>query len=176
VVLVVLVLVTTNAKARGVASLILVLVVGLIGFMVEWLYGWAPLVAMFPLLKIHMNMGFYVLISSLILFFWVVVVFGIERLTHLEFLPGAIRVKEDIMERVRNFVIQGSRPQLYRLSDDILVHKLLGLGTGDLKIGFETVEGHKFYELRNVWNAGKVAAKINELIAEYRVTQTNHRQ
>ena len=61
--------------------------------------------------------------------------------------------------------------QTSRSSDDIFVHRLLGLwflgfGTGDIEIRFSTPgAGQKVYFLKNVWRAAHVEKEINRLVA-----------
>ena len=58
-----------------------------------------------------------------------------------------------------------------RQSDDIFVHRMLGLwfmgfGTGDIEIRFSTAgSGQKVFFLKNVWRAGHVEKEINRLVA-----------
>jgi hypothetical protein len=61
--------------------------------------------------------------------------------------------------------------QTSRQSDDIFVHRLLGLwflgfGTGDIEVRFSTPgAGQKVYHLKNVWRAAHVEKEINRLVA-----------
>ena len=58
-----------------------------------------------------------------------------------------------------------------RQSDDIFVHRLLGLwflgiGTGDIEVRFNTAGGgQRLYLLKNVWRAAHVEREINRLVA-----------
>ena len=74
--LVLFVLVFTNARARGVKSLVLFLLLTVAGLAIEFLHGWNKLLGYFPLLLVHMNLAFYLLFSGLLLIAWLVVVLG----------------------------------------------------------------------------------------------------
>jgi hypothetical protein len=170
-----IVLVTTNAKAKGVFSLVLVMVVFILAALVQYVYGWQNILQLASLALVHMNQGFYVLISSIILFFWVLITFVIERFKVWKFSPGTIAVKTGFMDE--EHVFKASSPLLKRIPDDLVVHKILGLaflgyGMGDIEISFDTAAGRERHELKNVWRATTVAQRIAALIKQQEVTSS----
>lgn len=169
VVLVLFVLVFTNARARGVKSLVLFLVLAVAGLSIQIFHGWNELLGYFPLLLVNMNLAFYVLFSGLLLLAWLVVVFGADHFTYWEFGPNSIAMKYRVTEAGESFT--SPQVQTSRQSDDIFVHRLLGLwflgfGTGDIEIRFSIAGGgQKVYFLKNVWRAAHVEKEINRLVA-----------
>jgi hypothetical protein len=167
--LVLFVLVFTNARARGMKSLVLFLLLTVAGLAIEFLHGWNKLLGYFPLLLVHMNLAFYLLFSGLLLIAWLVVVRGSDHFTYWEFGPNSIAMKHRFSEGAESFT--SPQVQTSRQSDDIFVHRLLGLwflgfGTGDIEIRFSTAGGgQKVYFLKNVWRAAHTEKEINRLVA-----------
>ena len=167
--LVLFVLVFTNARARGVKSLVLFLVLTVCGLLVELIWGWDEILRYIPLLLVHMNLAFYVLFSSILLAAWAFIILGTDHATYWEFAPGSIAKKYWFTDAGESF----SSPlvEITRQSDDIFVHRLLGLwflgfGTGDIEVRFNTAGGgQRLYLLKNVWRAAHVEREINRLVA-----------
>jgi hypothetical protein len=169
VMLVLFVLVFTNARARGVKSLVLFLVLAVCGLSVQLIWGWDELLGYVPLLLVHMNLAFYLLFSSILLAAWAFIILGTDHSTYWEFAPGSIAKKywfTDAGESFASPLVETSRQ-----SDDIFVHRLLGLwflgiGTGDIEVRFSTAGGgQRLYVLKNVWRAAHVENEINRLVA-----------
>lgn len=169
VMLVLFVLVFTNARARGVKSLVLFLLLVVIGLAVQMTVGWTEILQVFPLLLVHMNLAFYLLFSGVLLVAWLLVIFGADRSVRWEFAPNSIAMKYRFSEGAESFT--SPQVQTSRQSDDIFVHRLLGLwflgfGTGDIEVRFSTPgAGQKVYFLKNVWRAAHVEKEINRLVA-----------
>ena len=169
VMLVLFVLVFTNARARGVKSLVLFLVLAVVGLTVQLTWGWNEILAFFPLLLVNMNLAFYVLFSSLLLVAWAFVVLGTDHSTYWEFAPNSIAKKYWFTDAAESYT--SPQVETSRQSDDIFVHRLLGLwflgfGTGDIEIRFSTAgSGQKVFFLKNVWRAAHVEKEINRLVA-----------
>lgn len=169
VLLILFVLIFTNVRARGVKSLILFLVLLVIGLIIQMAYGWDEVLSFVPLLLVYMNLAFYVLFSTALLLVWVFTTFVSDRLSRYEFAPGSISKKMTLTEGGENFVSR--QVHTLRQSDDIFVHRLLGLwflgfGTGDIEVSFTTPgSGQRVYLLKNVWRAAHVERAINRLVA-----------
>jgi hypothetical protein len=169
VMLVLFVLVFTNARARGVKSLVLFLVLAVVGLLVQLTWGWNEILGFFPLLLVHMNLAFYLLFSTVLLAAWVFVIQGTDHSTYWEFGPNSISQKYWFTEGGKSFT--SPQVQTSRQSDDIFVHRLLGLwflgfGTGDIEIRFSTAGGgQEVFFLKNVWRAAYVEREINRLVA-----------
>jgi hypothetical protein len=163
------VLVFTNARARGVKSLVLFLSLAVIGLLVQLTYGWNEILRFFPLLLVHMNLAFYLLFSSLLLVAWAFVVLGTDHSTYWEFAPNSIAKKYWFTDAAESYT--SPQVETSRQSDDIFVHRLLGLwffgfGTGDIDIRFSTPgSGQKAFYLKNVWRAARGEKEIYRLVA-----------
>jgi hypothetical protein len=163
------VLVFTTLRARGVMSLVLFLVLLTTGLVVQIYMGWDQVLSLVPLLLVYMNLAFYLLFSGTLLLAWMFAIFVRDRLTRYEFARGSISKRVALSEGSENF----SSPQVEttRHSDDIFVHRILGLaflgfGTGDIEIRFSTPgSGQRVYVLKNVWRAARVEREINRMIA-----------
>jgi len=167
--LVLFVLVFTNARARGVKSLVLFLCLAVVVLGVQLTAGWTEILQFFPLLLVHMNLAFYLLFSGALLAAWLVVVLGTDRAVYWEFGPNSIAKKYWFTDATESYT--SPQVETSRQSDDIFVHRLLGLwflgfGTGDIEVRFSTAgSGQKVYFLKNVWRAAHVEKEINRLVA-----------
>jgi hypothetical protein len=163
------VLVFTNARARGVKSLVLFLLLVVVGLIVQLTAGWTEILQIFPLLLVHMNLAFYLLFSGVLLAAWLLVVLGTDHSVYWEFGPNSIAKKYRFTGAAESYT--SPQVETSRQSDDIFVHRLLGLwfvgfGTGDIEIRFSTAgSGQKVIFLRNVWRAAYVEREINRLVA-----------
>jgi hypothetical protein len=167
--LILFVLIFTNARARGIKSFVLFLVLVVMGFVVQTFYGWNELLHYFPLLLVYMNLAFYVFFSSALLLAWLFTIFVSDRFVYWEFAPGAIARRQRFSEGGESFTTP--QVQTRRQSDDLFVHRLLGLwflglGTGDLEVQFSTPNGQRSYTLRNVWRIGSVERAINGVVGQ----------
>jgi len=167
--LVLFVLVFTNARARGVKSFVLFLVLVVLGLLVQLFHGWDELLGIFPLLLVHMNLAFYLLFSGVLLAAWLFVILGSDHFTYWEFAPGSVAKKYALTGAAESST--SLQVETSRQSDDIFIHRLLGLwflgfGTGDLEVRFSTPgSGQRLYHLKNVWRAARVEREINRLVA-----------
>jgi hypothetical protein len=167
--LVLFVLVFTNARARGVKSLVLFLLLIVVGLVVQMTAGWTEILQVFPLLLVHMNLAFYLLFSGILLAAWLLVVLGTDHSVYWEFGPNSIAKKYWFTDAAESYT--SPQVETSRQSDDIFVHRLLGLwflgfGTGDIEVRFSTAgSGQKVYFLKNVWRAARVEREINHLVA-----------
>jgi hypothetical protein len=163
------VLVFTNARARGVKSLVLFLVLTVIGLVTQMTVGWNEILQYFPLLLVHMNLAFYLLFSTILFVAWAFVILGTDHSSYWEFAPNSIAKKYWFTDAAESYT--SPQVETSRQSDDIFVHRLLGLwfigfGTGDIEIRFSTAgSGQKVFYLKNVWRAGHVEKEINRLVA-----------
>ena len=163
--LVLFVLVFTNARARGVKSLIIIMTLIIIGLIVQLTVGLDHLFRFVPLLLVHMNLAFYMFFSTVLLLAWLGVFLIGDRLVYWVFAPGSIAMKYPFSEGGESFATP--HVETARQSDDIFVHKVLGLAsTGDLDVRFSTPGGgQKHYFLKNVLRVDYVEKEINRLVA-----------
>lgn len=88
--LVLFVIVFTNVRARVLHTFIIAAVLALALVGVEWQWGLSSFFKFVPELKVQMNLAFYVVISTGLLIIWLIVVFGIDKLTYWRFAGGQV--------------------------------------------------------------------------------------
>jgi hypothetical protein len=148
-----------------------------IGFAIAGIYLLMNMPGLFatpPSLLVHMNLAFYLLISSVLFIVWLAVVFIFDRMSYWRFRGTQI-------ERVQKFAgVIGKAPEGYsvmnvkliRHSDDLLAHKILGLGI--LGLGTSDIEGRMIifggaqeqFRMTHVWRAAKPLRQIQALMGQ----------
>jgi hypothetical protein len=152
----------TNVVLRGIVSL-LVILAAIVGVLLLSLVGWwRSLFSLEQHLSVHMDAGFYLLMSSVIFLAWLLTIFLFDRFTYCEFCPGQLVVHRMIGGGVRTFDTRGI--SVYKRQDDLFRHWGLGLGTGDLHVATTGAEGITL-DLRNVTFIDRKLAIIKRLIA-----------
>jgi len=156
----------TNYRVKGANSFIMVLGIALVALAMHYLGAWEIIFHSFPALLIFMNLAFYIALSTALLMLWLFATFVLDRLTYWEFTPGQVTLRHRLAESSESFDAHGLH--LDRISDDILINKILGLrflgyGTADLKF---TTSGavRNTFTIENVWRANLRDAQIRELI------------
>jgi hypothetical protein len=158
----------TSVRARGTMSMILVLSIFAVAVIVHLAYGWRPIFELFPLLRLHINLGFYVAVFAVLFPVWLSTTFFFNRLQAYHFKPGrqvsSVKLIGGAETNIatNNFVTN-------RLGDDIFVHRVLGLwplfGTGDIEITYQRPGGGVHHEvIENVVRATAKLQKINALL------------
>src|SRR6516165_5548106 len=149
--------------------LVLFLCLTVAGLVVQLTAGWTEILQFFPLLLVYMNLAFYLLFSGVLLAAWLFVVLGTDHSVYWEFGPNSIAKKYWFTDAAESYT--SPQVETSRQSDDIFVHRLLGLwflgfGTGDIEVRFSTAGGgQRLYVLKNVWRAAHVENEINRLVA-----------
>lgn len=159
--LLLLVIVATSVRARGINALLLLLLLGGAAAAFYFVMNMPGLWATPPSLLLHMNLAFYLLLSTVLFVVWFVIVFIVDRLSYW-------RVRGTQVEHVRLFgSALGRAPEswsalhirLTRYSDDLIAHKILalgflGLGTSDIEAKVSIFGGgHEQFRIENVWRA-----------------------
>ena len=164
------VLIFTQLRARGIYAVIMLLAIAVIGLVVHMLIGWAFIWDLVTLVKVHMNMAFYVMVFIISFALWVYVTFIHSRLTYGVVNPGEIGWHSPLTGRVETY-----RPlnfQVIKRSDDLVVHTLLGLrflglGTGDIEVKFDVPGGgSQHHVFKNVWRPDKKIGNMEFLIQD----------
>lgn len=166
------VILATTVKARGIGAILMTLL--LIGAAVgtQFIMSIPGLFSTPPAILVHMNLAFYMMVSSALFVVWFVIVFIVDRLSFWRFRGAQI-------ERVQRFAsILGRAPESYsvmhvrltRFSDDILAHKILGLGI--LGLGTSDIEGkiaifgggNEVFRIEHVWRASRTLRQIQAMM------------
>jgi hypothetical protein len=127
-----LVIFMTNVMFRGVSSVVAVLAVLFVALLLAYLHWWEAIIAVMPHLSVHMNMGFYILFSTLVFLMWVVSVFVYDRLSYYVIRPGQIITDQVIGGAQKSYDTHGM--VFEKIRQDLFRQWLLGLGSGDLRI------------------------------------------
>jgi hypothetical protein len=162
----------TTVKARGIGSILLLLLLAAAAAGTQFVMSIEGLFKTPPAILVHMNLAFYMMVSSALFVVWVVIVFIFDRLSFWRFRGAQI-------ERVQRFAsIVGRAPESYsvmhvrltRFSDDILDHKILGLGI--VGLGTSDIEGriaifgggNEVFRIENVWRATRSLRQIQAMM------------
>jgi hypothetical protein len=162
----------TTVKARGIGAIFLdpAFVGRAVG--TQFIMSIEGLFRTPPAILVHMNLAFYMMVSSALFVVWVVIIFGADRLSFWRFRGAQI-------ERVQRFAsILGRAPESYsvmhvrltRTSDDILAHKILGLGI--IGLGTSDIDGkiaifgggNEHFRIEHVWRASRTLRQIQAMM------------
>src|SRR5262249_38295403 len=163
-----LVILITHVKLRGVRSLVAVVFLGFSTILLAVLGIWDPILRAIGIIDIHMNALGYLSISFVLFVFWLLMFLVFDRLTYMIFTRGRLRVRQAIGEGEKVFDMRGMVFQRHR--DDVFRHWLLGFGTADLTV-FTTGATSKQIEMPNVLGIGRKLALINTMLQELEVTK-----
>lgn len=156
-----LVIISTSVRARGVNAIMLLALIAGAAAATYFVMNMPGLWTTPPNILLHMNLAFYLLVSSILFIVWFVIVFFVDRMSFL-------RVRGAQVERVQLFgSALGRAPKtwsvlhirLARYSDDLIAHKILalgflGLGTSDIDAKLSIFGGgHEQFRIDNVWRA-----------------------
>ena len=113
-------------------------------------------------LSIYINLGGYLLISTVLFVLWLVNFLFFDRQTYMIFTPGQVRVRTEIGGEEMVYDVTGMAVQ--KLRNDLFRHWILGFGSGDLIIKPAGVP-HPI-EFPNVLRIGSVVAQIEQMVKE----------
>jgi hypothetical protein len=156
-----LLIVLTNIRMRGVNSVMALLAVAFIAVLLGWFGWWDQFAKLIPYLWVHMNTGFYLVFSTGLVIVWLVMFFVFDRLTYWRVRPGQMTVEHLIGGGAESFDTNGLHFQ--KLSSD-LFRAALGLGSGDLKVTAAGNQGATI-EIPNVIFVERKVRAIEKLIA-----------
>ncbi|MBC8049356.1 MAG: hypothetical protein H7X92_04300 [Chitinophagales bacterium] len=138
-----LVILFTNMKLRGVYSAFAILFVAFIAVLFAWLGWWDNIFALIPDLNVHMNVGFYVVFSTVLAIIWALAFFVFDRMKVWIVRPGQLTVKEMVGGGETSYDARGMLFE--EESDDLFRHILLGFGSGDLRVTTAGAKREEFY-------------------------------
>src|SRR5262249_30306376 len=127
-----LVIFITNVPIRGLWSLVVIIII-LLGTIILALAGWwDDILEAAGHSHVYINAFGYLAIAVPLLVLWLVVVAFFDRRTYMVFVPGQMRVRQEIGSGevacdTVGMVVAKRRSDLFR-------HWLLGLGSGDLVV------------------------------------------
>lgn len=156
-----LLIVFTNVRLRGINSVVALLSVGFIAVLLAWFGWWDEIAKLIPYLSVHMNTGFYFVFSTGLLVIWLLMFFVFDRLTYWRIRPGQMTEERLIGGGAESFDTNGLRFQKH--SSDFF-RAMLGLGAGDLKATMAGEHGSTI-ELPNVIFVDSKVHAIERLIS-----------
>ncbi len=155
-----LLIVFTNVRLRGINSVVALLSVAFIAVSLAWIGWWDDIARMIPYLWVHMNTGFYLVFSTGLLVIWLMMFFVFDRLTYWRIRPGQMTEERLIGGGAESFDTNGLRFQ--KLGSDFF-RSVLGFGAGDLK-ATTTGDHGTTIEIPNVVLVGRKVKAIERLI------------
>jgi ABC-type antimicrobial peptide transport system permease subunit len=152
----------TNVLLRGMMTLAGILVLVIVVLLLSGLGWWHTLFSMVQHLSIHMDAGFYLVTSLILMCLWAGSIFVFSQFTYCEFRPGQLVIHNLIDTGTRTFDTNGM--SVYKVQNDFLRHWVLGLGTGDLHVATSGAEAATL-DIHNVAFIDRKLETIKRLIA-----------
>ena len=158
----------TNVRARGVYSFMLILVTGGLFWLVLKIPGIDTAIGWLSLLRVHLNLAFYLTFSTLMMLIWLFVIVFVDHFTWWRFSPGQV-IEEHRVGQATGHAYNTEGMVVRRLPDDLFRHRILGLGftgggrgTGDFVVKPPYEES---FEIHNVWRANARQREMEDMIA-----------
>jgi hypothetical protein len=162
-------LIFTQLRARGLHAIILLLATTVVGLIVHMSIGWIAIFDQLTLIKVHMNLAYYAVVFVVTFAIWFYTAFIHARLTY-----GVVNAAEVGWRSPLTGQVEAYRPLNFHVgkrSDDLIVHKILGLGflglgTGDIVVKFDVPGGSSQHHVfKNVWRPEAKIARMEALIS-----------
>lgn len=155
-------LLITNGRMRGIYSIVVLLCISLAFVTLAWAGLLDDIARLIPQVSVHMNAGFYMVMSTALFVIWALAYFVFDRLTFWRVRPGQLTQEQWIGDSAESFDTRGMLFEKY--GEDFLRHRLLGLGAGDLRL---TMAGAKkrTIEIPDVLFVDRTVDHVQRLIA-----------
>jgi len=154
------VIVFTHFSFRGPASLAVIGALIIVALVLTVLDAWRPIFGAVAGLSIHMNLGFYLFVSTLLLLLWAYATFVHVRFDYYRIRPGQISEMKLIGEGETNYDTRGAVVEKYR--EDLFRHFILGLGSGDIRVSTSGARSEELL-IPNVLLVDKTIERIRKL-------------
>jgi hypothetical protein len=159
--LLLLLIVMTNVRLRGIYSVAVLLALGFIAVLLAWLGLWDDIARLIPYLRVQMNSGFYLVFSAALLLSWAIMFFIFDRLTYWRIRPGQLTIEHRIGGGAESF--DTNALQFRKLNSD-LFRAVFGFGAGEMEATGPGQPGEPL-RLPNVLFANRKVKAIERLIA-----------
>lgn len=126
----VLLVIFTNARLRGIYSVVTIITAAFFVVLLAWLGWWDDILALLPQLSARAGMGFYLLFATASLAVWLAAFLVFDRLTYWRVRPGQIVEQRLIGGGEQSYDTNGL--VFERRDQDLFRHIVLGGGAGDL--------------------------------------------
>jgi hypothetical protein len=157
-----LVILITNVAVRGLASAIVILSLILAVLFLAYMGWWDDVLGWVGNLRIYLNLGAYLVFSTLLFAVWVATVFFFDRFSYWRIKPGQVTQEFVFGAGSRSYDTDNMVVEKYR--DDIFRHWVLGLGSGDLRIRPYGASQEEI-SIPNVFFVGSKLRMIQKMIA-----------
>ena len=161
-----LVIAITNIPLRGLWSVIVIVFIISLSVIFAILGWWEDILSYLSILDIRINLGGYLLISSVLFVLWLIVILFFDPQIYMVFTPGQFRVRLEIGEAETAYDTTGMTIQKQR--SDLFRHWILGLGSGDLIVRTSGAQAHHF-DMPNVLFVGQKVKQIEEMLRSRQV-------
>jgi hypothetical protein len=152
----------TNARLRGIYSVMTLLSAAFVAVLFAWVGWWDDILSFIPQLSAKANIGFYLVFSTALLVVWLLGFFVFDRLSYWRVRPGQFSQVSLIGGGTQNYDTQGMRFE--RREQDYFRHIILGLGAGDLVFYGKEFDSGSIV-ISNVSFISQKAVDIERLIA-----------
>jgi hypothetical protein len=167
IVVVLLVIFVTNVPIRGLWS-VLTVVTALLGTIILALAGWwDDILVLLTDSHVYINAFGYLAISVPLFLLWLVVVVFFDSRTYMVFVPGQLRVRQEIGSGETAFDTLGMVVEKRR--SDLFRHWVLGIGSGDLLIKTAGANAQQF-QMHNVLFVGSKLQQVQKMLQTREVT------
>jgi hypothetical protein len=161
----------TNVRLRGIYSFVLMLVAGGLFVLLNRIPGIEHALGWMSLLRVHLNLAFYVTFSTVLLAIWLAVVGVADHFTWWRFSPSQV-TEEHFMGLATGHTYNTEGMAVRRLPNDFFRHILLGWGTGDFMVRPAHDDA---FEIHNVRRARRQQESIERALAT-RITESAPRK
>jgi len=158
---VLLVIVITNVPLRGLWSVIVIVFLVFLSIIFAILGWWDHILDALHWLDIRINLGGYLLLSSVLFVIWLIIFLLFDQQIYMVFTPGQLRVRLEIGDAETAYDTTGMTIQKQR--SDLFRHWILGLGSGDLIVRTAGAQAHHF-DMPNVLFLGRKVREIEDML------------
>jgi hypothetical protein len=163
-----LVIVITNVPLRGLWSFVIIMFLVMLSIIFAFAGWWDSILRTISALAIHINMGGYLFISSVLFIIWLLTFLLFDQQLYMIFTPGQLKVRLEIGGGEKAYDTMGMTIEKQR--SDLFRHWVLGLGSGDLIVN--TGGSHlQHFDLPNVLFIGRKVKEIEDMLRERAVVK-----
>jgi F0F1-type ATP synthase assembly protein I len=164
-----LVVVITNVPLRGMASVMVIVLIILLSIIFALAGWWEGILRNLGYLDIRVNAGGYFFISGILFVIWLLTFIFFDRQIYMVFLPSQFKVCQEIGGGEQVYPTIGMT--LERRRSDLFRHWILGFGSGDLVVKTTGAQAHHF-EMPNVLSINRKVQEIEDLMKKQTVIET----
>lgn len=162
----ILVILITNVRLRGVWTLVALLVVAFLSVIFAVAGWWDHILYYMAMADVHINAFGYLCVSTTLFVVWLAVFVFFDRLVYGSFSRGQFRMHLAVGAGETAYEVLGM--VVHKRRDDLFRHWILGFGSGDLIVRTGGANPQTF-ELPNVLFVGRKLQMAQQLLQEREV-------